>query len=92
IDVSPRRRLREHAFVDTKKQHRTTFAIDVDRASYASIRGDLHAEMLPDPDSVRIEEMINYFTYSYPQPEGNVPFSVTTEVAGCPWNPNHRLL
>ncbi|HEX2062319.1 MAG TPA: von Willebrand factor type A domain-containing protein, partial [Thermoanaerobaculia bacterium] len=92
IDIAPRRRIREHAFVDTKKQHRTTFAIDVDRASYASIRADLHAGRLPDADMVRIEEMVNYFTYSYPQPEGAAPFSVTTEVAGCPWNPKHRLL
>jgi len=85
-------RIKEHGFVETRKQAKTTFAIDVDRASYASTRAMLHDEMLPDEETVRIEEMINYFTYSYPQPAAGVPFSVTTEVAGCPWNPKHRLL
>jgi len=82
----------DHGFVDTRKERVTTFAIDVDHASYANVRRFLQDGLVPPPDAVRVEEMINYFTYHYPQPEGNVPFSVTTEVAGCPWNANARLL
>jgi len=44
------------------------------------------------PDAVRIEEMVNYFSYTYPQPEGKHPFSVHVETASCPWNPEHRLV
>jgi Ca-activated chloride channel family protein len=84
--------LAEHAFVRTADETTTTFAIDVDRASYANIRRYLSQGMLPPPDAVRIEEMINYFDYDYPQPSGDVPFSITTEVAGCPWESGHRLL
>ena len=82
----------EHGFVDTRRESTTTFAIDVDRASYANIRRFLTTGELPPPDAVRIEEMVNYFTYSYPQPADGAPFSVTTEVAGCPWDAAHRLL
>jgi hypothetical protein len=70
----------------------STFSIDVDTASYAKTRAYLlehHA--LPSPDAVRIEELINYFRYDYPQPEGETPFSVTTDVTDCPWNAEHRL-
>ena len=71
----------------------STFSIDVDTASYANIRRFLvQNNQLPPPAAVRIEEMINYFRYDYRQPEGDVPFSVTTEVATCPWNTEHRLV
>ncbi len=82
----------EHAFHAAKDAPVTTFAIDVDRASYANIRRHLTAGQVPPPDAVRIEEMINYFTYRYPQPAGDAPFSITTEVAACPWNAQNRLL
>ena len=82
----------DHGFVETSKEAVTTFAIDVDRASYANIRRFLATGNLPPRDAVRIEEMVNYFTYSYPQPTGEHPFSITTEVAGCPWNPASRLV
>ncbi|MEK6235877.1 MAG: VWA domain-containing protein, partial [Planctomycetales bacterium] len=49
-------------------------------------------KILPPPDAVRIEEFINYFRYDYPTPQGEDPFTVHAEVAGCPWNPEHRLL
>src|SRR5262245_50130947 len=68
----------------------STFSIDVDTASYANVRRFLNGGTLPPPGAVRIEEMINYFRFSYPQPT-NQPFSVTTELADCPWNPKHRL-
>src|SRR5581483_555811 len=82
----------ENGFVDTAKERTTTFSIDVDGASYANVRRFLKANLIPPPDAVRIEEMVNYFTYSYPPPSGGRPFSVTTEVAGCPWDAGHRLL
>jgi Ca-activated chloride channel family protein len=82
----------EHVFVVAKDQPVTTFAIDVDRASYANVRRFLTAGQAPPPDAVRIEEMVNYFAYGYPQPAGSEPFSITTEVASCPWNPKARLL
>ena len=85
-------RFEDHRFVDARRERVTTFAIDVDRASYTNVRRFLADGLLPPPDAVRIEEMINYFTYSYPQPSGREPFSVTTEVAGSPWNPGNRLL
>lgn len=85
-------RVDEHAFRQAKDEPVTTFAIDVDRASYANIRRFLTAGQVPPPEAVRIEEMVNYFAYHYPQPENGVPFSITTEVAGCPWNPRSRLL
>lgn len=84
--------IEEHAVVQTADQAVTTFSIDVDRASYANVRRFLTAGMLPPPDAVRIEEMLNYFTYRYPQPKDDVPFSITTEVAGTPWNTTTRLL
>ncbi len=83
---------KDHEFASTKDAAVTTFAIDVDRASYANIRRFLTQGLVPPPEAVRIEEMINYFKYRYPQPKGDEPFSITTEVAGCPWNPNNRLL
>ncbi|HVR39199.1 MAG TPA: von Willebrand factor type A domain-containing protein [Thermoanaerobaculia bacterium] len=82
----------EHAYIDTKTEAVTTFAIDVDQASYANVRRILATNQMPPADAVRIEEMINYFTYHLPQPTDGTPFSITTEVAGCPWDTNHRLL
>ena len=88
----PAAALPEHAFIATAKQSTTTFALDVDRASYTNIRRYLTASQLPPADAVRIEEMINYFPYHYPAPASDRPLSVTTEVAGCPWNVQHRLV
>ncbi|HJW94194.1 MAG TPA: von Willebrand factor type A domain-containing protein [Thermoanaerobaculia bacterium] len=82
----------EHKFTKTRDEATTTFAIDVDRASYTNVRRMLSAGQMPPPGAVRIEEMVNYFTYHYPQPADARPFSVTSEVAGCPWNLNHRIL
>lgn len=70
----------------------STFSIDVDTASYANVRRFLTSGSLPPPDAVRIEELINYFTFAYPQPQRTHPFSVTTEVAACPWNNTHALV
>ena len=69
----------------------STFSIDVDTASYANMRRFVNDGTLPPPDAVRIEEMINYFSYDYPQPQGEDPFSVSMELAACPWNTDHQL-
>ncbi|HVX60996.1 MAG TPA: VWA domain-containing protein, partial [Pirellulales bacterium] len=82
----------ENPFVQVVEAPLSTFSIDVDTASYANVRRFLNANRLPPPAAVRIEELVNYFRYDYPQPQGDVPFSLTTEVAGCPWNAEHRLL
>ena len=92
-EIRPRfRPFEEHGFIEASKQGVTTFAIDVDRASYSIVRGFLSDGELPPADAVRVEEMLNYFTWDYPQPAGQEPFSITTEVAGCPWNTGNRLL
>jgi Ca-activated chloride channel homolog len=70
----------------------STFSIDVDRAAYANMRRFIRAGQLPPPDAVRIEELINYFSYDYPEPTGDHPFSVTSEVAPAPWQPEHYLV
>ena len=70
----------------------STFSIDVDTASYATIRSSLNAGVLPDPASVRIEEMINYFPYDYPKPEAGQAFRPTITVMPTPWNPDTRLV
>jgi len=70
----------------------STFAADVDTASYANIRRFVNSGELPPADAVRIEEMLNYFHYDYPQPNEGEPFSVTTEISACPWNPDTKLM
>ena len=82
----------ENPFLETFRAPLSTFSIDVDTASYANVRRFLNDGMRPPKDSVRIEELINYFEYDYPQPIGNVPFSVNTEVATPPWNQKHKIV
>ena len=71
-------RVRDNPFVAVATNPLSTFSIDVDTASYANVRRFLMGGQLPPPDAVRIEELINYFRYEYPQPTGSAPFSVTT--------------
>ena len=70
----------------------STFSIDVDTGSYSNVRRMLNAGSLPPADSVRVEELINYFPYDYALPKGDAPFAVHTEIAPAPWNPQHALL
>jgi Ca-activated chloride channel homolog len=70
----------------------STFGIDVDTASYSNVRRFINSGVMPPKDAVRLEELINYFTYDYPQPKGDRPFSINTEVANAPWNPQHKLV
>jgi Ca-activated chloride channel family protein len=82
----------ENAFLAVRDNPLSTFSIDVDAASYSNVRRFLNSNQLPPRDAVRIEEFINYFTYDYPNPRGDRPFSITTEVAPAPWNSNHQLV
>ncbi|MEH1849313.1 MAG: von Willebrand factor type A domain-containing protein [Nostoc sp.] len=85
-------RIEDNPFHRVSNDPLSTFSIDVDTASYSNVRRFITQGELPPKDAVRIEELINYFTYSYPQPKGDRPFSVTTEVAAAPWNPEHKLV
>lgn len=88
-DYSPIAENRFHKATDTPL---STFSIDVDAASYSNMRRFLKNGQMPPADAVRIEEMINYFDYQYPQPTGEHPFEVVAEMSECPWQPEHRLL
>jgi Ca-activated chloride channel family protein len=71
----------------------STFSIDVDTGSYANVRRFLRSGRLPVQDAVRVEELINYFSYDYPAPDApTTPFRVTNEVGPTPWNSNTLLL
>ena len=82
----------EPGFAAVVNKPLSTFSIDVDTASYANVRRFLHDGRLPPADAVRIEELINYFDYDYPDPAEGEPFSIVTEMAACPWAPSHRLV
>jgi len=82
----------ENEFKNAQQKPLSTFSIDVDNASYANIRRFINNGQKPEKGAVRIEEMINYFHYDYPNPSGNEPFSVTTELTEAPWNKEHQLL
>jgi Ca-activated chloride channel family protein len=84
-------RIDENPFRSVSAEPLSTFSIDVDTASYANVRRFLSEGTLPPADAVRVEEMINYFRYSYAPPRDGTPFSVTTELTDCPWNRQHRL-
>jgi len=81
----------ESAFQDTRTNPLSTFSADVDTASYSNMRRLLNQGQLPE--GLRIEELVNYFDYGYPAPEpgSEVPFSVSAEVAACPWDSAHLL-
>ena len=82
----------ENEFLAAKLNPLSTFSIDVDNAAYSNVRRMLNNNRMPDKGAVRIEEMINYFSYDYPNPTGKHPFSIITETGECPWNVNHKLL
>ncbi|MBI2215458.1 MAG: von Willebrand factor type A domain-containing protein [Acidobacteria bacterium] len=82
----------EGAFRRASEEPISTFSIDTDRASFSNVRRYLEFGALPPVDAVRVEEMINYFDYGYPDPTDGRPFSITTEIADCPWNTSHKLL
>ncbi len=79
-------------WISSKESPLSTFSIDVDTASYSNVRRFLNGGSLPPSDAVRIEELLNYFRYDYPQPKGSDPFSVNVEVGSAPWASAHRLV
>ena len=83
----------ENSFFDAKKDPLSTFALDVDNASYSNVRRFLNEGQLPPRDAVRVEEMLNYFRYDYAAPPATSPdpVRISTELAVCPWNPAHQL-
>jgi Ca-activated chloride channel family protein len=82
----------ENKFLAATQNPLSTFSIDVDEASYSNVRRYLMDGSLPPAGAVRIEEMINYFDYNYPQPVNGDPFTVNTEISDCPWAPEHKLV
>ena len=84
-------RIYENRFLAVTDKPLSTFSIDVDTASYSKVRMFLQQNRLPRPDAVRIEELVNYFTYRYEAPTDDHPFASRVEITQCPWTPNHRL-
>jgi Ca-activated chloride channel homolog len=82
----------ENPFLNAMENPLSTFSIDVDAGSYSNVRRFLQNGELPPAGAVRIEELINYFHYEYPQPSNDDPFSINTEVSACAWNPAHQLV
>ncbi len=83
--------IEENSFERTSLSPLSTFSIDVDKASYSNVRRMINNGMSIEPNAVKIEEMINYFDYNYPQPTGNHPFSIHTEASNTPWNANTKI-
>lgn len=82
----------ENQFESPKSAPLSTFSIDVDNASYTNVRRFINNGQSVPKDAVRVEEMMNFFKYKYPQPQDQHPFSINTEYSNCPWNSNHKLL
>jgi len=85
-------RIQENIFKNVTTAPLSTFSIDVDKAGYSNVRRMINNGQKIPVDAVKIEEMINYFNYNYPQPKGDKPFSITTQVSNSPWNPNAKLV
>ena len=82
----------KNPWVDAAKDHLSTFAADVDTASYTIARRKLNEGTLPPKESVRVEEFVNYFTYSFAPPQASSPFSVVMDAAPSPLSPGHHIL
>ena len=92
FNVEEYARRSDNSFHLAKSDPLSTFSIDVDTASYTNVRRFLMEGRLPPKDAVRIEEFVNYFSYHYAAPQGEHPISVSTEMARCPWQPQHHLV
>ena len=84
--------IKENVFLPVKDMALSTFSIDVDTASYSNVRRFLQSDQVPPAGAIRTEELINYFTYNYPQPDGDAPFSVNLEVSRAPWDSSRELV
>ena len=85
-------RIEDNRFLTASANPLSTFSIDVDAASYSNVRRFLSQGTLPPADAVRLEELVNYFSYAYPDHTGSHPFAVSTDVGSCPWDRDHRLV
>lgn len=83
--------IEENRFINSRNDQLSTFSIDVDTASYANVRRFISGGSLPPKGAVRTEEMINYFTYTMAEPEGNRPFALQVEVGPSPFHPDYQL-
>ena len=83
---------RENGFISVNQEALSTFSLDVDAASYSNVRRFLNQGQLPNADAVRVEEMVNYFSYNYPQPTGSDPVNIVAETSVCPWNTKHKIV
>jgi len=84
--------INENGFKNSTVNPLSTFSVDVDAASYSNVRRFIMNGTKPPVDAVRVEEMINYFDYDYPDPVDDVPFSISTEIGDCPWNTKNKLV
>jgi len=84
-------RIYDNAWAEAARKPLSTFSIDVDTASYSNVRRFLNQGQQPPKDAVRVEELINYFSYAYPAPRDGEPFAVTMAIGECPWDSRHRL-
>jgi Ca-activated chloride channel family protein len=82
----------ENPFIYTSEQPVSTFSIDADGGSYSNVKDFIENGELPPVEAIRTEEFINYFNYSYPEPEGDHSLSVNSEICLCPWNESNKLL
>lgn len=82
----------ENVFESPRTSPLSTFSIDVDNASYTNIRRFINNGQKVPKDAVRIEEMVNFFKYQYPQPQNEHPFSINSEYSDCPWNTNNKII
>jgi Ca-activated chloride channel homolog len=85
-------RIQDNPFLDVVQNALSTFSIDVDTASYSNMRRFLDSGKLPPKDSIRIEELVNYFDYDYQSPKDEKPFAANFELTNAPWHPEHKLL
>ena len=85
-------RINENPFLSPLHNPLSTFAVDVDKAAYSNMRRFLNHNEMPPPDAIRLEELINYFEYTYPQPDDDHPFSISSEMGKCFWNEKHSLI
>lgn len=84
--------IHENGFLKSLDEPLSTFSIDVDAASYSNMRRFINYGNMPPKDAVRIEEMVNYFSYNYEQPTGEDPFAIHSEISSAPWNEDHYLV
>ncbi len=92
LNTEEYKNITDNSFQDARNNPLSTFSIDVDTASYSNVRRFINSGNLPPADAVRTEELLNYFSYDYPQPGGEHPVSLTTEVGVSPWNPARKLV